>query len=148
MDAAPRLAFGHEIGRRDAQRRTKPAREMGYVPPGWPRAVLPPAAPQWQASATAFLFDCCPSDCRQYVVLRRHPIVLARFALTCVEAQVAACTSALAVCRADLDGLVEPEVVNAAVLAWHEQIAALERTRREVSLVQDALRGQVFIRKI
>lgn len=148
MDASPRLAFGHEIGRRDAHHRTKPARETGYVPPGWPAAVLPPAAPQWEASASAFLFDCCPPDCRQYVVLRRHPIVLARFALTCVDAQVAACTDALAACRADLDGLVAPEVINAAVQAWHEQIAALQRTRREVSLVQDALRGQVFVPKI
>ena len=36
----------------------------------------------------AFLLDCCPPDYRQYAVLRRHPVVLARFAAECVDAQV------------------------------------------------------------
>jgi hypothetical protein len=119
-----------------------------YVPPGWPEGVRPPGAPDWERTATAFLLDCCPSDYRQYPVLRRHPVVLARFAAECVDAQVAACGVGLGECRASLDGLVPPDAIEDASQAWRAQEAALRRTRREVALVEEALRGKVFIRKL
>ncbi|MFZ0531016.1 MAG: hypothetical protein WAL91_10840, partial [Propionicimonas sp.] len=59
-----------------------------YAPPGWPDRVRPPEAPDWERTAVAFLFDCCPADYRGYPVLRRHPVVLARFAAQFVESQV------------------------------------------------------------
>ena len=36
----------------------------------------------------------------------------------------------------------------AAPAAWHEQEALLPRRRREVGLVEDALRGAVFVKKL
>ena len=51
-----------------------------FRPPGWPDSVRPPGAEGWEEGAVAFLFDCCPADFRAYPVLRRHPLVLARFA--------------------------------------------------------------------
>ncbi len=119
-----------------------------YVPPGWPGGVRPPGAPDWEDTAVAFLLDCCPPDFRQYAVLRRHPVVLARFAVTAVAAQAEACRAGLATCRADLARLVSPDALEAAASAWQEEEAALRRTGREVALVEAALRGQVFVRKL
>lgn len=127
---------------------TKPARNDGYVPPGWPEAVRPPAAPDWEPTAVAFLLDCCPPDYRLYPVLRRHPVVLARFAAQCVDAQVAACGAGLGECRPSLEGLVPPEAIEDASQAWRAQEAALHRTRREVALVEEALRGATFVRRL
>ena len=33
-----------------------------YVPPGWPDAVRPPGAPDWEHTAVAFLIDYFPPD--------------------------------------------------------------------------------------
>ena len=119
-----------------------------YVPPGWPERVRPPGAPDWESTTVAFLLDCCPADYRAYPVLRRHPVVLARFAAEFVESQLRGSDDALGDVRSSLAGLVDPEVVASAVDACHEQRAALVRLRRSVALVEEALRGKVFIRRL
>ncbi|SMO42742.1 hypothetical protein SAMN06266982_102280 [Propioniciclava tarda] len=119
-----------------------------YVPPGWPSAVRPARSPDWERTASAFLLDACPPDTRGYAVLRKHPIVLAMFALRCVDAQLAACREALSACRADLDDFVPADAIADASQAWLELEAGLVRQRREVALVDEALRGGVFIRRL
>ncbi len=119
-----------------------------YVPPGWPDAVRPPGAPGWEATAAEFLLDCCPPDYRAYPVLRRHPVVLARFATEHVEGQLAANRAGLSGLRVALTGQVAPEVVEAAATAWQEQTARLVRTRRAVGLVEESLRGRVFVARL
>lgn len=119
--------------------------QTGFRPPGWPAAVRPPGSDGWLPTATAFLFDCCPPDFRGYPVLHRHPIVLARFAARFVQAQSTAATDGLAEIRVSLRGEVGVEVVDAAVSAWQEQQARLARTARAVGLVEQALRGEVFV---
>ncbi len=119
-----------------------------YVPPGWPPRVRPPGAPDWEATASAYLFDCCPPDFRAYPVLRRHPLVLARFAAQFIEGQYLAAQEGLANVRTTLAEYVAADVIAAAVEAWLEQEAMLARTRRAVLLVEDALRGRVFVRKL
>jgi len=115
-----------------------------YAPPGWPDGVRPPGAPDWEESVVAFLFDCCPADFRAYPVLRRHPVVLARFAATFVAGQCRSAAEGLAGIRTSLQGRVGAEVVESAAQAWLEQSARLTRTQRAVGLVEEALRGQVF----
>ena len=115
-----------------------------FTPAGWPAGVRPPGAPGWEETATGFLFDCCPPDFRGYVVLRRHPVVLARFAAEFVAGQCRSARDGLAGVRTSLGGRVGAEVVEAAAQAWLEQAARLARTQRSVSLVEEALRGQVF----
>ena len=75
-------------------------------------------------------------------------MVLARFAAEHVESQVAACRDGIAGIRASLGEFVAPEVLEAALLAWQEQTELLRRRRREVALVEEAMRGKVFVRKL
>ena len=65
-------------------------RSRPVSPPGWPAPVRPPGAPDWETTATAWLLDLCPPEYRTYPALRRHPVVLARFAVLYVEACQAA----------------------------------------------------------
>ena len=130
----------------ERSRRSMP--DQAYTPPGWPSRVLPPGTPEWETTAAAFLLDCCPSDYRGYPVLRRHPVVLERFGAEFVESQVRASADGLAGVRTGLAEHVAPEVVQSAAEAWAEQGARLTRLRREVGLVEEALRGRVFVRKL
>lgn len=119
-----------------------------YTPPGWPDSVRPPGAPDWESTAVAFLLDCCPADFRAYPVLRRHPVVLARFATQFVNSQYDATQEGLAGARVSLADYVSAEVVEAAAQAWLQQGAQLVRVRRAVALIEEALRGRVFVRKL
>jgi hypothetical protein len=122
--------------------------DAAYVPPGWPNQVRPPGAPGWEATAIAYLLDCCPADFRAYRVLRNHPVVLAQFASAFVNGQHEASQRGLAEVRTSLSDCVEPDVVDAATQAWLEQDARLARVRRAVTLLDEALRGRVFVRKL
>ena len=120
-----------------------------YVPPGWPSQVRPPGAPGWEATAIAYLLDCCPPDFRAYRVLRNHPVVLAEFASHFVDGQHEAAQRGLAEVRTSLSEYVEPDVVD----GRHRSLAragcsAGPRTRRSVTLLAEALRGRVFVRKL
>jgi hypothetical protein len=114
------------------------------VPPGWPAEVDPPGAPEWERSAVSWLLDLCPGDYRAYEVLRRHPVVLARFAARQVGAQVAATRDGLAAVRTDLRDVVAPDVVEAAGLVLEREGARLLALSRAVGLVERALRGGRF----
>lgn len=121
---------------------------MVYLPPGWPESVRPPGAPGWEATATEFLLDCCPPDYRGYGVLRRHPVVLARFATEHLDGQRIASRSGLTRLRIDLTDRVPPPVLTSAIAVWQEQAAATERRQQAVELVERALRGTVFVRRL
>src|SRR6478735_8198433 len=69
------------------------------APPGWPAPVRPPGAPDWETTATAWLLDLCPPEYRTYPAVRRHPVVLARFAVLYVEACQAAVNKGLSEAR-------------------------------------------------
>ena len=84
------------------------------VPPGWPEEVRPPDTPDWERTATAWLFDLCPPDYRRHEVLLRHPVVLARFAAHHVHSGVEAARRGLATVRDELRDVADPETVTAA----------------------------------
>ncbi|MET0740642.1 MAG: hypothetical protein ABWZ26_03715 [Candidatus Nanopelagicales bacterium] len=118
------------------------------TPPGWPREVRPPDAPGWELSAVAWLLDQCPADYRGYHVLRRHPVVLARFAARYVDGALAASRTAYATLRADLRDQVEAEVLVDALTACEREGARLLATQRAVGLVEEALRGKRFVPRL
>ena len=118
------------------------------VPPAWPTQVLPPQAPDWERSAVGWLFDLCPPDYRAHEVLRRHPVVLARFAAEHCRAGAAAARQGLATVRAELKGVVPPEAVEAAVAAYEREGARLAAAARAVDLVAAALRGERYVPRL
>jgi hypothetical protein len=117
-------------------------------PPGWPRQVRPPGAPGWELTAVAWLLDICPPEYRSYPVLRRHEVVLARFAVLHVEACQAAVRRGLSEARSALRDVADAGVVEAAVLAWQSEEARLLAERRAVGLVEEALRGRRFVARL
>lgn len=119
-----------------------------WTPPGWPPDVLPPHAPDWERSAVAWLFDLCPPDYRAHDVLRRHPVVLARFAAGHVQSAVEAARAGLRTVRRDLRDLVGPEVLEAAVAAYDREGRRLVASGRQVALVDAALRGERHVPRL
>ena len=119
-----------------------------YVPPGWPREVRPPDAPGWERTAEAWLLDLCPPEFRTYPALRRHLVVLARFAVLHVEACQASVRRGLSEARADLRDVALPDVVEAAIETWMAEQARLEALRRSVGLVEDAIRGRRYVARL
>jgi hypothetical protein len=118
------------------------------VPPGWPADVLPPQAADWQRSAVAWLFDLCPHDYRAHDVLRKHPVVLSRFAAQHVESAVQAARDGLRTVRAELSGLVPPDVIEAAITAYDREGRRLVTTGRQIELVAAALRGERWVPRL
>ncbi len=118
------------------------------VPPGWPAPVRPPGVPGWEGAATSWLLDICPPEYRTYPVLRRHPVVLARFAALHVEAGQAAVRRGLSEARGVLRDVVDPDTVEAALLVCQAEEARLLAERRAVGLVEEALRGRRFVARL
>jgi len=118
------------------------------VPPGWPEQVLPPQAPDWERSAVGWLFDLCPAEYRVHDVLRKHPVVLARFAAGHVEAAVEAARNGIRTTRAELKGVVGNDVVDAALAAYEREGRRLVQVGRQVALVDAALRGERHVPRL
>jgi len=118
------------------------------APPGWPRAVRPPDAPAWERTAVAWLLDLCPPEFRGYPVLRRHSVVLARFALLHVEACQAAVRRGLSEARGELRDYADADTIEAAIETYHAEAARLLAERRAVGLVEEALRGRRYVARL
>jgi len=114
------------------------------TPPGWPAQVRPPDAPAWERTAAGWLLDLCPPEFRGYPTVRRHVVVLARFAAIHVEACQAAAQRGLGEMRTSLRDFLEPEAIEGAVETWERELARLSGVRRSVELVEQALRGRRF----
>ena len=119
-----------------------------YTPPGWPAQVRPPGAPAWERTAAAWLLDICPPEYRGYPVLRRHEVVLARFAVVHVEACQAGVRRGLSEARAVLRDVADPDTVEAAVTTLLAEEARLTAERRAAGLVEEALRGRRFVARL
>jgi hypothetical protein len=110
--------------------------------------VRPPGAPDWEGTAASWLLDLCPSEYRRFSGLRRHVVVLARFAVLHVEAQQAATRRGLSEIRGDLEGVASHAVVDAAVQTFQLEDARLLGVRRAVGLVEEALRGRRYVARM
>jgi len=95
-----------------------------------------------------WLLDICPPEYRCYEVLRRHDVVLARFAVLHVEASQTSVRRGLSEARAALRDVAETDTVEAAVETWQREAARLLAERRAVGLVEEALRGRRFVTRL
>ncbi|HVQ95609.1 MAG TPA: hypothetical protein VMU51_31565 [Mycobacteriales bacterium] len=114
----------------------------GSLPPHWPPDVLPPASEEWAASAVSWLLDQVPGEYRAYEVLRRHPVLLSRFAVSYVEACLQAARQGWRSLRRDLGGELPPEVLETAMTAYEREGARLAELARSVAAVDAALHGR------
>jgi hypothetical protein len=146
--------FGQPPRRPEPTRPPTPAQSRGEAPeravrpPGWPAQVRPPGAPDWESTAVAWLLDLCPPEYRGYPALRRHAVVLARFAVLHVEACQAGVNQGLSEARGGLREVADGSVVDAAVETWQHESARLIGVRRAVGLVEEALRGRRFVARL
>ncbi len=106
--------------------------------------VRPPDAPDWERTAVDWMLDRCPPEYRGYSGLRRHPVVLARFALLHVEAMQTAARRGTSEARTALRDVADLDVIERAVATWQLETERLAVLRREVGLVEEALRGRRF----
>ena len=81
-------------------------------------------------------------------MLRRHEVVLARFAVLHVEACQAAMRRGLSEARAELRDVADQDTVEAAIETWHAESARLMAERRAVGLVEEALRGKRYVARL
>ncbi len=106
--------------------------------------MLPPEVDGWEDSAARWLLDICPPEYRGYSGLRRHVVVLARFAVLHIEAMQAAAKRGVSEGRTALREVADVDVIERAVATWQAEQARLVGLRREVGLVEEALRGRRF----
>ena len=118
------------------------------APPGWPATVRAAGAPDWERTAVNWLLDVCPPEYRAYPALRRHPVVLARFAVLHVEASQAAVNRGLSEGRGVLRDVAGEAEVAAALEVWEREAARLIGVRRAVGLVEEALRGRRYVARM
>jgi hypothetical protein len=118
------------------------------APPGWPSEVRPPGAPGWERSAVSWLLDICPPEYRSYPSLRRHDVVLARFAVLHIEGCQAAVRRGLSDARGALRDVADADTVESAVQTWQVEAARLMAERRAAGLVEEALRGRRFVARL
>lgn len=110
-------------------------------PPGWPDGLPPPDADGWTDAATGWLLDQCPPEYRLHHVLRRHPIVLARFTRWHVAAGIDGHQRALGLVRAELADQVDAATVEAAVVTLERELQRLTALLPSVRAVENALLG-------
>ncbi len=132
----------------DPTPRSAPGGAAPVAPPGWPREVRAPGAPEWERTAVSWLLDICPPEYRGYGVLRRHPVLLARFAVLHVEAGQAAVNRGLSEGRGALRDVVGDSEVAAALEIWEREGARLLGVRRAAGLVEEALRGRRYVARM
>ncbi|SFP50593.1 hypothetical protein SAMN05660464_3351 [Geodermatophilus dictyosporus] len=110
--------------------------------------MRPPGAPDWEATAVAWLFDLVPPDYRAHAVLRRYPVLLARFAADHVRAGLEAAREGWRTVRVELADQLPPDAIEAAVTAYEREGARLVAARRGVEVVAGALRGEVWVPRL
>lgn len=87
-----------------------------YRPAGWPEAVDPPGAEDWEASAVAWLLDCVP-ELRGDTMVRRHPAALAASARHILTGSLEGARKGYRIVRTELAEAVPPHAVDAALAA-------------------------------
>jgi hypothetical protein len=119
-----------------------------YTPPGWPAGVHPPGSDDFESTAVGWLLDVVPPDYRLHGVLRRYPVALATMARYHSKACVEGARQGYRTARTELAGALPPHAIDTVLAAYRKEGARLAATARAVTLVERALRGEVFTPKM
>ena len=121
----------------------------GYVPPGWPREVLPPAVEGWEESAVAWMLDYGPSERRLegYETLRHHPLFMAWFFRQLSAADLAAARESWRALRAAQD-VPDPEQHTAQLQGLTRIGRGLRDRAQAAELLERAMRGELFVPRL
>ena len=115
-----------------------------YMPSGVAGGVHPPGSEDFESTAVGWLLEVVPPDYRLHGVLRRYPVALAALARYHSKACVEGARHGYRAARAELDGALPPHAIDTVLAAYRKEGARLAATARAVSLVERALRGEVF----
>lgn len=107
-----------------------------------------PGPSDWAERASLWLLDLSPAEYRSYSLLRRYPLLLAWLAERNVSAQLDAARQAYARARAEVGGLVGPEVLTELMGTLEREGARLLAVQREIGLVASALRGEPYVPRL
>jgi hypothetical protein len=112
-----------------------------YLPAGWPEAVAPPGAEDWEATAVAWLLDCVP-DLRTRTMIRRHPVALAAIARHVLTGSLEGARQGYRTARSELGEQVPPHAIDAALTAYRDEGRRLAAAVRAAELAERPLRGE------
>ncbi len=115
-----------------------------YTPSGWPAGVHPPGSEDFESTAVGWLLEVVPPDYRLHGVLRRYPVALAAMARYHSKASVEGARHGYRAARAELADVLPPHAIDTVLAAYRKEGERLAATARAVSLVERALRGEVF----
>lgn len=118
------------------------------TPPGWPVAVRPAGAPDWERTAVGWLLDQCPPEYRGYPVITRHAVALAWLAGHHADAGLHAVRAALATARADVGDQLSPPATEELLEVLESEQARLIAVRRATGLIGEALRGHRYVPRL
>lgn len=114
------------------------------MPTGWPAEVHPPGTERFEDTAVAWLIELLPPDYRQYGVLRRYPIALARMARHHLSGCLEAAREGFRTARVELSEAVPPHAIEAVLDTYRHEGPRLTALLRSADLVEQALRGKPF----
>jgi hypothetical protein len=114
-----------------------------YLPAGWPEAVAPPGAEDWERSAVNWLVDLAP-DLRGHTAIRRHPVILAAIVRHVLTGSLEGARQGYRAARTELGEAVPPHAVDAALTAYRDEGRRLAAAVKAAELVERALRGEPF----
>lgn len=118
------------------------------LPPSWPEVVWPPDTDDWETSAVRWLLEQVPPEYRRYDVLRKYPVVLARFAGDHISAALEAARTGWRSLRVDLGDQLPAEALDAAMDAYEREGARLAGLGRSVEVVSAALQGKRWVPRL
>jgi hypothetical protein len=118
------------------------------VPPGWPKAVRPPGAPDWERTAVAWLLDQCPPEYRGHGVITRHPVVLAWLTGRHADAGLGAARAGLAAVRVEVGDQLSPPALAELIEVLESEQVRLLAVRRAAGLLGEALRGHRYVPRL
>jgi hypothetical protein len=113
-----------------------------YLHAGWPGAVAPPGAEDWERSA-AWLLDLVPY-LRTHPV-RRYPVALAAIARHVTAGAVDGARAGYRTARTELGEALPPHAVDAALTAYRDEGRRLAAAAKAAELVERALRGEALL---